>query len=109
MGWGLDVAETFLDKVSDLVSDYLLFFYDQLPNLILCLKMFQQHLTPNQKKICYKLYWGLDVAETFLDKVSDLVADHKKIIDKQRYARACLTDEQERQFQKTKKCMFCNI
>ena len=39
--------------------------------------------------------------------MSDLVAEHKNKIE--RFVIPCLTDEQQREYKKAKKCMFCKI
>ena len=66
-------------------------------------------LDHNLNKISYDMLWGEDVSEKFLDKASSMVDAYKLTIADQRYPIPTLTDEQEKEFQKSERCRYCNI
>ena len=67
-------------------------------------------LDHNNKKIEYRMLFEIDVANKFIDTLLDMARSYKentqnKII----FPKPILTKEQEKQFQLTKNCKFCNI
>ena len=66
-------------------------------------------LDHNLDKVEYEMIFGEDVAERFLDKVSEMIAKHKEKIKDKKYLLPTLTEDQYRDHQEENHCMFCNI
>merc|ERR1712055_51517 len=66
-------------------------------------------LDHNLNKVEYEMIFGEDVAERFLDKVTEMIDKYKEKLLGKKYSIPSLTSAQNRDHQEATNCMFCDI